>query len=149
MLHVAEVRQRCRIEARRFGFSETLFNRIPIYFFRYFMSTDPLLSNPQGFTQYNIMTVFMVINRIDAGLLMAFYNAAEQNIDTLFEIHAIYSTLWRLYERTNADDLLDIFGNFYAYHLETRTLRRIDMSIVNYHQTNHEQFVPDTVSWQI
>lgn len=147
MLHIAEVRRRCRIEARRFNFPEQLFSRIPTYFFRYFKSIDPLLDNSEHFCQWHIMTVFMLINNIDAGLMMAFYNAGEQDIDTLFKIHSIFATMWRLYRRTDAVDLVSVFGPYFSYHLESRTLRRIDMSVVTTGRDNREPFVPHQINW--
>lgn len=147
MVQVTEVRRRCRIEARRFGFSERLFDRIPIYIFRYFMSDDPMIST-QPFTQMDIMTVFMLINEIDAGLMMAFYNVGGQQVEMLFELHRIFSAMWRLYRSNQPDDLLSVFGNFYSFHLESRTLRRVDMSIVTYAQQDRESFVPNAMNWR-
>lgn len=148
MVHVAEVRRRCQIVARRFRYPEYLFNRIPMYIFRYFKSADPLLGNSAYFTQLNVITIFMIINGIDAGLMMAFYNEGEQSIDTIFELHRIFVAMWRLYRTTEPFDHFSVFGQYFSYHLETRSLRRIDMSIVNYDRSNHEPFVPDQINWR-
>lgn len=147
MVHVAEVRRRCQIEARRFHFSEQLFNRIPMYFFRYFKSINPLLDNSEHFSQIHIITVFMIINNIEAILMMAFYNAGEQDFETQMKLHSIFATMWRLYRTTNAVDRISVFGRYFSFHLQTRTLRRIDMSVVTTGRDNHEPFVPHQTNW--
>lgn len=80
--------------------------------------------------------------------MIAFYNAGEQSIDTIFELHRIFSAMWRLYRTTERVDHLSVFGPYFSYHLETRSLRQIDMSIVNYVQINREPFVPDEINWR-
>lgn len=58
--------------------------------------------------------------------------------------------MWQLYNQARPEDLIGIFGSFFAYHLETRTLRRIDMTIVNHNhgQRQSTHFVPNQVGWR-
>lgn len=147
MVRFHEVRERCRVEARRFHYPEHLFGRFPTYIFRYFMSVDPLHSTG-SYSLINIITVFMLINNIDAGLMMAFFNAGDQGLDTLFQLHGIFSVYWRLYRSTPENELISIFGDCFSFHCESRTLRRVDMSIANSEPQNHEHFVPDTSNWR-
>lgn len=147
MVNAVEVRRRCRIYAQRFGYDLRLFNRIPIYIFEYFRSDDPLSTNTPSFCQIELMSVFMIINNISSDLMMAFYAAGDQGLDVILRLHTFFFTMWRVYETSDPDDLLGLFGTFFAYHLESRTLRRIDMSIVSYNSGQRQQnnFVPNHI----
>lgn len=51
----------------------TFLNRIPIHYFRYFTSEDPLCKNSREMTKMEIMTAFMLINKISPELMVAWY----------------------------------------------------------------------------
>lgn len=151
MLSVIEVRNRCRREAARFHYSLILFDRFPMWIFRYFQASDPLcVDNIPNFKKLHILFVYMIINKIDAGLMMAFYNAADQDMDTIFRLHKLFSTMWKLYNEAESIDYIPIFGTYFTFHCESRTLRRIDMSVVNYNrgQRNAEHFIPNSMRWK-
>lgn len=150
MVSVIDVRNRCRIVARRFGYSLRLFDRIPTYIFQYFRSEDPLATNSPSFSQIDIVIIFMIINNISANLTMAFYASGDQEMDTVFRLQDLFTTMLRLYETTNQEDLYEIFGTYFAYHLETRTLRRIDMVVVDFNRGSRQlnDFVPNNPHWE-
>lgn len=87
---IFEIRQRCRDYARQFNYSDSLFNRIPTYIFQYFCSNNPLEVVPGPFDQMDIMNIFMIINGISADLMMAFYAAADPELD---DVRMIGSTI--------------------------------------------------------
>lgn len=153
MVSFVIVRDRCRRYAVQFGFPLYLFERIPSYIFYYFKSADPFGLNyaQSNITQLDIMIVFILINNISSNLIMAFYAAGDQNVETVFGLHTHFDIMWRLYRATdvnNANELFRYFGTFFAYHLESRTLRRIDMSIVTYNSNNRGHFLPDSSNWR-
>lgn len=152
MLNTYEVRDRCRNESIRFGFSIRMFNRIPIHYFDYFRATDPFASvNVPTMTQMEIITVFMIINGIDVGLMMAFYNAGEQDMDMLFRLANFLQRMYRIYHETPSQELFARFGMYYAYHLNSRTLRYIDMTRYESNNGFHRQrnrFVPSSPHWE-
>lgn len=149
MPNIHEIRERCRY-ARQFHYPEYLFNRMPTYVFQYFGSPNPLDSIPGLFDQMDIMNIFMLINGISAELMMAFYAAGEQEVDTVIRIHEYFLRMYSLYNESSVNDLIANFGSYFSYHLETRSLRRIDMSVVNYnrHQRLSNNFVPNQVNWR-
>lgn len=85
-----EIRNRCRTYARKFNYPEVLFNRIPTYIFQYFGSNDPLDRVPGSLDQMDIMNIFMIINGISADIMMAFYAAADQPLETVLRIHEYF-----------------------------------------------------------
>lgn len=145
-----EVREKCKKEAMKFLFSIKMFNRFPIWVFEYFKSVDPLSSHTSNFTQIEIITIFMLINKIDAGLMMAFYNAGGQDLETVFRLHEIFVRMWKSYRETEKIHLTSVFGSFFTFHCETQTLRRIDMSIPNRPNNGRicNRFVPYAPNWQ-
>lgn len=150
MVNVTEVRHKCRKEASRFSYSINLFDRFPIWVFEYFKSKDPLASHSNSFTQIEIITIFMLINNIDAGLMMAFYNAGGQDVDKLFRLHDIFLKMWKKYRDTPPIQLTGVFGTFFTFHCETKSLRRVDMTIpqrLNNGRINN-RFVPYSPHWE-
>lgn len=145
-----EVRERCRVYAHQYGFPILLFNRIPMYFFQYFGSPDPLTVVSGPFDQMDIINIFMIINGISANLMTAMYAGADQQLETVLRIHEYLLRMWSLYDSQPAHELVSNFGDYFVFHLETRTLRRIDMSIVdhNHQRTRLTNFVPNQVSWR-
>lgn len=140
MVSVVDVRRRCRYYARRFGYSLLLFDRIPTYIFEYFRSNDPLNTFTPSFTQIELITTFMIINNISADLMTSFYSSGDQELDIVLHLHTFFITMWRLYRESTEDSLLGRFGTFFAYHLESRTLRRIDMSLVIFNRGQRQFF---------
>lgn len=151
-MHTYEVRDRCRLESIRFGFSKNNFNRIPIHYFDYFRATDPFSSvNVPIMNQMEIITVFMIINQIDNGLMMAFYNAGGQNMNMLFRLANFFHRMWQIYHETSSQELFARFGMYYAYHLNSRTLRYINMTqyiaLDCFHRRGN-RFVPSSPHWE-
>lgn len=149
-LSLYEIRQRCRRYARQFSYSEVLFNRIPAYIFQYLCSPNPLEVVRASFDQMDIINIFMLINGISADLMMAFYAAANQNLENVLMIHEYLLRMWQMYRQATPENLCGIFGTFFSYHLETRTLRRVDMSIVYRHRNLSQEphFVPNQPNWR-
>lgn len=145
-----QVRDQCRIYARQFNFPEQLFNRIPMYIFQYFGTPNPLTVIRGAYDSMDIITIFMIINKISAELMMAFYASADQELETTLMVHDHFQKMWQLHGQNNPRDLCGIFGTLFSYHLETRTLRRVDMSIVLHHQRHRSptHFVPNQLNWQ-
>lgn len=151
MITTHEARRRCQVEAVRLGFPLSLFGRIPIHYFDYFRHPAPFDSvNIPVITQMEIMTVFMVINELDVGTIMAFYNAGGADLETVMRLSTFLHTMWKEYHRTPKDDLLSRFGRIYAYHLSTRTTRYIDGTIHTKFnsQRRGNRFVPDDPGWE-
>lgn len=142
------VRRQCRAEAVRLGFPLRLFGRIPIYYFDYFRSTDPLSTvNVPTMTQVEIITIFMLINDIDVGVMLAFFNAGGCTLDTLLYLDSYLHKMYHLYRNASQVDLLATFGDFFVYHLDTRTTRRVDMTLVEQQSQISERFVPNVPNW--
>lgn len=150
MIRLPEVRRRCRYYAQRFDYPLHLFDRFPMHLFRYFRFTDALSQiSPSSFSQLNIATVFMIINNISADLMMTFYSCGGQDVDTLLRLQTYFQTMWRFYQSEPSNELLSIFGTYFAFHCETRTLRRIDMSVVSYRSSeNTGPFLPTLNDWR-
>lgn len=121
-----------------------------MYIFQYLSSPSPLMVISSTFDQIDIINVFMLINDISAHLMTAMYAAADQDLDTVLQLQDYFLRMWDLYNRNPSEEHQGIFGTYYAYHLHTRTLRRIDMSIVDNHtrRANTTQFVPNQLSWR-
>lgn len=100
--------------------------------------------------QMEIITVFMLINGLDVGIMMAFYNAGGTNIDTLMRLSTFLHQMRRLYDQTEHSELLSRFGYFYAYHLESRELRYVNGSRHFSFNTQRQgyRFVPDSPAWE-
>lgn len=91
----------------------------------------------------------MIINNIPADLMMTFYSCGGQDVDTLFRLQPFFHTMWRLYQTEPQNELFSIFGTYFAFHCETRTLRRVDMSIVEYRSSqNTGPFLPTLNDWR-
>lgn len=57
--------------------------------------------------------------------------------------------MWRFYQSEPLNELISIFGTYFAFHCETRTLRRVDMSIVQYRSSeNTGPFLPTLNDWR-
>lgn len=144
MEHLSKVRDRCRAIAHRYRYDEILFDRIPTFYFNYFRATDPL-------AVVHLVAVFMLINDISANLMMAFYSAGGHDPDMLDRLHQIFIRQWAAYrQRRGTPELFERFGHYYAYHMETKTLRYIDMSPRPYsgpRQRHRDRFVPDEHNW--
>lgn len=150
--HLTLIRYKCKKEAIRMNYSLELFNRIPMYFFTYF-SIDNVLDNVQLNQMYfDILVIFMLINKIDAALMTAFFSCGGQIADMCIRIYDVFFNAWNLFNTVPKTDHMWIFSDRFSYHLETKTLRRIDMSIVstrrNNNNTSAEYFVPNHVSWR-
>lgn len=61
------VRERCRIQARKFKFDEILFDRIPMWVFRHCTSRDPICD------KIEILLIFIMINKISPAMITSFY----------------------------------------------------------------------------
>lgn len=148
LLHLSEIRNKCKRECAQFKYPLYLFNRIPMYIFAYFAIDNPLDDAPEKLQQYNIIVTFMLINNITADFMLALYNCGNQPINVLLKLHEIFIKCWQIYRLFINDDLFELFGDNFAIHLETRTLRRIDMSIANYSSRQKEYFVPNKPYWR-
>lgn len=151
MVQTVEVRRRCRVYAERFNYPLNLFDRFPMYVFRYFHASDVIHPNASSssLTQLNIITVFMIINHVSADLMMAFYSAGDQDLDTVLRLQSYFTAMWGFYRSEPEQELFSIFGTFFAFHCETRTLRRVDMSLVNYRSSeNTGPFIPNVYDWR-
>lgn len=106
MPNIHEIRERCRIYARQFHYPEYLFDRMPTYVFQYFGSPNPLDTIPGSFDQMDTLNIFMIINGISADLMMAFYAAAEQEIETVIRIYEYFLRMYSLYNESSSIDLI-------------------------------------------
>lgn len=150
MVNVIEVRNQSRKEALKFAYSITLFDRFPLWVFEYFKSIDPFSSHSSSFTQMEIITIFMFINNINVELMKAFYAAGGQDVDTLFRLENFFIQMWKIYRKTEDNKLIDMFGDFFTFHCETKTLRRVDLSFPNQPKNRKigNRFVPYTSNWR-
>lgn len=150
MIPVTKVRERCKEMALRFGYPLYLFNRIPIFIFHYFKSNNPLDHYQGSFSQLDYIIIFMLINSITADLMIAFYAAGDQIVDDIFKLHAIFINAWKLHKAASNDELLSTFDDdIFAYHLQSRSLRKIDHSIVKYEsKSKYNYFVPNHPNWK-
>lgn len=148
--NLALIRHGCRRYARQFNYPSQLFDRIPIYVFHYFASPSPMDFVQGSFDPMDIMNVFMIINQISADLMAAFYAAGGQDFQTVLRIHDYLLRMWDLYRNTEPIDLHVVFGTNFSYHLASRSLRRMDMSLVT-HRSGHDartHFVPNHPGWR-
>lgn len=121
-----------------------------MYIYQHLASQRPLDVVPGSFDSMNIMNIFMLINGISADLMAAFYAAGGQAYQEVLRLHEYFIRMWRMYTEAVQGDLIGMFGDYFAYHLETRTLRRIDMSVVDHGRgTRHNtHFVPSRPDWR-
>lgn len=146
---VSQLRYRCKMQAFHFNFDLLKFNRIPIWVFRYFAADDPLCQESDTCLKIEIMTVFMLINKISPDLIMAFYLEGGQNVLDCLKLNHVFHNLKKLFEKTDENYLIPYFGSQFSFHIESKTLRRIDMSIVQFSSTsNNEPFIPQGTSWR-
>lgn len=80
--------------------------------------------------------------------MLAFYNAGGATLDTLLRLDNYFHHMSQLYRTVSPIDLVATFGDFFAYHLATRTTRRIDMSRVQTQPQCVERFVPNVPNWE-
>lgn len=146
---IRQIRQNCEKIAVKFNFPIEIFKRIPMWFFGYLRSEDPLYIYSNKFNQINMMTIFMLINEIPPELMMAFYNEGHQNVDIVFRLHEIFIKMRQKYDTIPIDDRIEYFGTNFTFHCATRTLRRIDMSQVELgsRTRKNNNFIPNHGSW--
>lgn len=147
---LSDVRKKCRLQAERFKYSIEMFNRIPMWIFRYLSSDDPLCQNVPKCTKLEIMTIFMIINKLDPGLVTAFYIQGGQSVADSIKLHKFFSTMLELFKKTEQCSLIPIFGNSFTFHCETKSLRRVDMELVECGTKDgiNEPFIPDSIEWR-
>lgn len=145
--NIPEVRRRCKIQCQKLKFQLRLFDRIPIWVFRYFAASDPCCENTQKCTKLDIMCVFMIINDMKK---TAFYKEGGQSYDNCLRLLKFFTTMKKLSAKTAMNSLWTVFGNTFAYHLESRSLRQVDMTFVNNgaRRENTEPFIPDNLNWK-
>lgn len=137
--HISDNRSKCKIQAARLKLEIRLFDRIPMWVFRYFAATDPLCRNDKKCERLEIMCVFMIINNISPALMVAFYMQSGQCVNDCMKLLSFFTNMKALYNKTAAHSLWTIFGNTYTIHLETRTMRQIDMTLVQSGSKRGEQ----------
>lgn len=144
------VRMNCRKQAEKFRYSSELFFRIPTWFFRNLAADDPLCQNSNETLKIEIMSLFMLINSISPEMMLAFYIEAGQSIELSLKVHKFLKTMRDIYDKNEEDDYIGLFGTWFTFHCETRTLRRIDMSIVKCGETTRTTvpFIPDNLHWR-
>lgn len=147
---VHEVRQKCKIQAKKFNYSEELLNRFPMWVFRYFAALDPMCREDNETKKIEIMTIFMLINKISPDLMMAFYIEGGQSVHDAMKIRDFFNKMKEIHDEHEKDDLIALFGSNFTFHCQTKTLRRIDMSIVESSPRGgpNEPFIPDTMEWR-
>lgn len=148
--NVSAVRQQCRKQAEKFKFDLTLFDRMPMWVFRALCAQDPMCKNSLELTKIDIMGIFMLINNVSPELMMAMYIEGGQSIEDGMQLLAFFKTIKKLYDKTAKDDLLGLFGNAFTYHCQSRTLRQIDMTKIDFGTKigRNEPFIPDTITWR-
>lgn len=146
---LSSLRQRCRLHAEKFKYPLVMFDRIPMWFFRYLAAEDPLCQNVKA-TKLEIMTIFMIINEIEVNLMMAFYIEGGQCIDDCMQLLIFFGIMKKLNDRTENYMKTSMLGHSFTYHCQSKSLRRIDMSLVECASTNmsKEPFIPDSVNWR-
>lgn len=145
------VRNACKLQAEKFHFDAVLFNRIPMWEFRCVAADDPLCKESRT-DKLEIMSVFMLINKISADLMMAFYIEGGQSIDDAMKLHKFFNTMHNMYNESEEIDLIGLFGDWFTLHCETKTLRRIDLTAVKQEEKNetklNEPFLTDSLRWR-
>lgn len=147
---VSTVRNNCKLQAKQFGFDENLFNRIPMWVFRSVAADDPLCRECHNTTKLELICLFVLINDISPDLMMSFYIKGGQSVDDAFRLHKYLTTMKKLHRESEEIDLIGLFGDKFTFHLATRTLRRIDMSIIQWSSESgrREAFLPDNLNWK-
>lgn len=147
---LSSVRKKCREKAKMFNYDLGLFNRFPMWVYRYLAADDPLCKDSGETRKIEIFTVFMFINKISPELMMAFYIEAGQSIEDAFNIHKFLVIMKKIYDKHDRSELIGLFGDWFTYHCQSQTLRRIDMSLVEYGvpSRNNAQFIPDKIQWR-
>lgn len=149
MLTTRQTRERCRREAIRLRYPMWLFNRIPMHYFDYFRSADPFYSvNVPLMSQLEIITIFLLINNISLGVILAFFNAGGATIDTILRLATYFHHMRTIYDQTSLLDRIGLFGDYFVYHLGTRSTRRVDMSQPTVHPRRGNRFVPNVPNWE-
>lgn len=129
-----DVRARCKIQAEKFGFNMVLFDRIPMFIFRYLTSSNAICENDEDIVPLKVMLVFTAINNIKPELIAAFYLEGGQSKEIVDKLLKFFQNMIKLYNETETHDLIGIFGSNFAFHLIDRKLKRIDNSIVDHTQ---------------
>lgn len=82
--------------------------------------------------------------------MIAFYAAGDQVVDDIFKSHAIFINAWKLHKAATKNELMSVFDdNIFAYHLQSKSLRKIDHSIVAYEsKSKYNYFVPNHPNWK-
>lgn len=148
--NLKDVREKCCRQAMKFKYSIELFNRIPMWFFRYLTAEDPLCENEKKCTKLEVISIFALINEIDAGLMMAFYIEGGQSINDCLRLHSFFCTMKKLYDKTENYLRTSFLGNSFTYHCESKSLRRVDMSLVECASTemSKEPFILNSLEWR-
>lgn len=147
---VNEVRERCKMQAKKFKYNEELFSRFPMWVFRCFAASDPMCRNYNETKKIELMTIFMLLNRISPDLMMAFYIEGGQSVNDSMKIRNIFNKMRDIYNKNEKEDLIALFGTQFTFHCQSKTLRRIDMSKVEYNTADqkNEPFIPDNMEWR-
>lgn len=90
---LSTVRNKCKLQAKKFGFDENLFNRIPMWVFRSLAADDPLCKECHNTKKIEMICLFMLINDISPDLMMSFYIESGQSIDDTFNLHKYLNTM--------------------------------------------------------
>lgn len=135
MVMFAECRNACRKIACPKYMDENRFNRIPMHYFQYFTSDTDLLQRAAGgeFAQIDIVMVFMVINQLPFGLIASWYADGGKDVDTVMSLIAHLHKVDKLVTNANLVaeyGLTVLLGYHYAYHLDSKTLRYADGTVV-------------------
>lgn len=146
--NLKEVREKCSRQAIKFKYSLELFNRIPMWFFRSLTAEDPLCKNELNSTKLEMMLIFALINEIEASLMMAFYLEGGQSVDDCFRLHAFFINMKKLYDKTENYLRTSFLGNLFTFHCQSKTLRRVDMSLVQCATTEKEPFIMDSLEFR-
>lgn len=122
-----------------------MFDRIPMWVFRYLSASDPCCDNSRKCTKLDIMCVFMIINNMSPTLMASFYKEGGQSYTNCIRLLNFFTKMKKLWQKTPINSLWTVFGNTFSYHLESKTLRQVDKTYVN-HGTKtgrNEPFIPD------
>lgn len=92
----------------------------------------------------------MLLNKIGPDLMMAFYSKGGQTVETLFGLHAFFIRMQNKYDSLEPDQYIENFGSNYTFHCASRTLRRLDMSVVESknQQRKRNNFIPCDKMWR-
>lgn len=106
-----------------------------MHYSQYFISEMDPLERAVGsdFAQIDIIMVFMVINQLPFGVIAAWYAAGGKDAETVMQL---ISHLHKVDCLVNNKNLLAeygltvLLGYNYAYHLDSKTLRYVDGTVV-------------------